>query len=372
MKLARRSVLAAAPALALARSGLAAAPRQLEVLGDRPAQLQTPVEYFDRLLTPNDVFFVRSHHGLPKLDLSRKLEITGLVESPLALSLEQLQKLPQTTLTAVLQCAGNGRALFSPTVAGVQWTHGAMGQAEWTGVRLAELLARAKPKAEAKHVWLVGADLAPRPATPAFHRDLPLARALAEDTLVAWQMNGEPLALSHGAPFRLVVPGWAGSYWLKWLTRLELAATEHPGFFVAKGYRTSNAPVAPGAAVPPEQLVPVAAMPVKSVIARPLEGSVLPPGKQDVVGVAFSGLAAIKQVEVSLDEKTWVKAKLEGKPGLGRWQVFRATVEVKAGTAPRVVSRATDLAGNVQPRELAWNPSGYNYNAWHAVQWKVS
>jgi sulfite oxidase len=372
VKLPRRSVLAAAPALALARSGWADAPRQLEVLGDRPAQLQTPLEYFDRLLTPNDVFFVRSHHGMPRLDLTRKLEVTGLVESPLSLSLAELQKLPQTTVTAVLQCAGNGRALFSPTIAGAQWTHGAMGQAEWTGVRLAELLARAKPKGEAKHVWLIGADLAPRPATPAFHRDLPLQRALAEDTLVAWQMNGEPLPLSHGAPFRLVVPGWAGSYWLKWLTRLELAATEHSGFFVAKGYRTPNAPVAPGAKVPPEQMVPVTVMPVKSIIARPLEGAVLPPGKQEVVGVAFSGLAALKQVEVSLDEQTWVKAKLEGKSGLGRWQVFRATVEVKAETTPRVVARATDAKGNVQPRELAWNPSGYHYNAWHAVRWSVT
>lgn len=372
MKLARRSVLAAAPALAVSRAGWAAEPRQLEVLGDRPAQLQTPIEYFDRLLTPNDVFFVRSHHGLPKLDLARRLEVTGLVESPLSLSLEQLQKLPQTTVTAVLQCAGNGRALFSPTIAGVQWTHGAMGQAEWTGVRLAELFARAKPRAEAKHVWLVGADLPPRPATPAFHRDLPLERALAEDTLVAWQMNGAPLPLSHGAPFRLVVPGWAGSYWLKWLTRLELAASEHSGFFVAKGYRTPSAPVAPGAKVPPEQMVPVTAMPVKSVIARPVDGAVLPAGKQEVVGVAFSGVAAIRHVEVSLDEKTWVKAKLEGKPGLGRWQVFRAAVEVKAGATPRVVSRATDEKGNVQPRDLAWNPSGYHYNAWHGVGWRVT
>lgn len=372
MRFPRRSLLAAAPALALARRGWAAPRRELEVLSDRPAQLQTPIEFFDRLLTPNDVFFVRSHHGAPRLDLERKLEVTGLVESPLSLSLAELQKLPQHTVTAVLQCAGNGRSLFSPVIPGVQWTHGAMGQAEWTGVRLAELLARAKPKAGAKHVWLQGADLAPRPATPAFHRDLPLARALAEDTLVAWQMNGELLPLSHGAPFRLVVPGWAGSYWLKWLTRLELAATEHSGFFVAKGYRTPAAPVAPGARVPPEQLVPVTVMPVKSVIARPVEGAVLPPGKQEVVGVAFSGLAAIKQVEVSLDEKTWVKASLEGKPGLGRWQVFRATVEVKPGSAPRVVSRATDARGNVQPKDLAWNPSGYHYNAWHAVGWRVS
>lgn len=368
----RRTLLAAAPALLLARAVRAAKGPELEVLSDRPAQLQTPLEWFDRLLTPNDVFFVRSHHGPPRLDLERKLTVTGLVEAPLELSLSALKKLPQTTVTAVLQCAGNGRAKLSPAVPGVQWMHGAMGQAEWTGVRLAELLARAKPRPEAKHVHLTGADLAPKPSTPAFLRDLPLEQARHPDTLVAWAMNGEPLSLQHGAPLRLVVPGWAGSYWLKWLTRLELSAVEQPGFFVQKGYRTPASPVEPGAKVPAEQLVPVTVMPVKSIIARPAEGAVLPAGRQEVVGVAFSGLAAIRQVEVSLDGARWVKAKLEGRGGLGRWQVFRASVDVRAGTTPTVFARATDERGNVQPKDAAWNPSGYHYNAWHSVSWSVT
>lgn len=368
----RRALLAAAPALLLFREARAAAPARLEVLGDRPAQLQTPLQYFDRLITPNEVFFVRSHHGPPRKDLGRTLRLGGLVEAPLELTLEAVKKLPQRTVTAVLQCAGNGRAHIAPAVPGVQWQHGAMGQAEWTGVPLAELLARAKVKPEARHVRLAGADLPPRPQTPAFTRNLPLEQALHPDTLVAWQMNGEPLPLAHGAPFRLVVPGWAGAYWLKWLTHLELSATEEPGFFVQKGYRQPVEPVAPGTAPPPDKLVPVTVMPVKSVIARPAEGAVLPAGRQEVVGVAFSGLGAIRKVEVSLDGQRWAKAELLGKGGLGRWQVFRAAVVVKPGTTPTVVARATDERGNVQPKDAVWNPSGYHFNAWHAVRWSAT
>lgn len=368
----RRTLLAAAPALLLARAARAEG-AWLEVLGDRPAQLQTPLEYLDRLITPNEVFFVRSHHGPPRLDLARKLVLTGLVEKPLELDLEAFKKLPQTTVTAVLQCAGNGRALMSPVIPGVQWTHGAMGQAEWKGVRLAELLKRAKPKPEGRHVLLTGADLAPKPSTPAFLRDLPLEKALDPGTLIAWQMNGEPLPLSHGAPFRLVVPGWAGSYWLKWLTHLEVSAAEQPAFFVQKAYRIPREPVAPGAKVTPEQMVPVAVMPVKSIIARPASGAVLPAGRQQVVGVAFSGVAAIRHVEVSSDGgATWRKAKLDGKGGLGRWQVFEAAVDVKAGETATVIARATDAQGNVQPKDAVWNPSGYHYNAWHSVTWRAS
>jgi sulfite oxidase len=368
----RRTVLAAAPALFLAPRVRAAPAAQLELLADRPPQLQTPLEYFDRLLTPNEVFFVRSHLGIPRLNPNRALRITGLVDAPLELSVEALKKLPQTTVTAVLQCAGSGRSAMLPPVPGLQWSHGAMGQAEWTGVRIAELLERAKVKKDGAHLWLTGADLPPRAATPAFVRNLPMEKALHPDTLVAWQMNGEPLSLAHGAPLRLVVPGWAGSYWTKWLTQIEVAASEQPGFWVQKGYRAPASPVEPGAKVPPEQMVPVTLMPVKSIIARPLEGASLPAGKQEVVGVAFSGHAAIAKVEVSLDGAKWLPAKLEGKPGVGRWQVFRATVTVKKGQTAKVSSRATDQKGNVQPREVAWNPSGYHFNAWHTVSWSAT
>lgn len=361
----RREFLAAVPALALTAK---AAP--FEVLAEYPQELQTPLAALDgALLTPTERFFVRSHFGPPSLLRERGLEVGGLVAKPLRFTPAELAKLPQTTVTAVLQCAGNGRAFFSPTVPGVQWQHGAVGQAEWTGVRLKTLLEQAKVGAGAAHVHLFGADRTPKPTVPPFIRSIPLERALHPDTLVALKMNGQPLTLEHGAPLRVVVPGWAGDHWLKWLIGIQVAAEEHDGFFVKKGYRIPPTPVAPGTRVPPEQMVPVTVLPVKSIITSPTEGATVKAGKLEVRGVAFSGAAAIAQVEVSVDDgKTWSKAKLEGAPGLGRWQVFKLEVDAGAKVA---LARATDTTGAVQPQATPWNPNGYFWNAWHRVSWRL-
>ncbi len=369
MSLTRRQILAAAPAAAFAASARAA---PFEVLAEAPHQLQTPIAALDgRLLTPADRFFVRSHFGPPSLRVDRALEVSGLVERPLSWTPAELKKLPQTTVTAVLQCAGNGRAFFAPPIPGLQWQHGAMGQAEWTGVRLATLLDRAKVQAGAAHVHLLGADRPPKPQLPPFARSIPLARAVAPDTLVAWKMNGAPLALEHGAPLRLVVPGWAGDHWLKWLTGIVVAQEEHPGFWVQKGYRMPPHPVAPGTPVPPEQMEPVTVLPVKSIITSPTEGATVKAGAVEVRGVAFSGAAAIAKVELSLDGgRTFAAATLDGAPGAGRWQVFRMRAEATPG-ANTALARATDATGAVQPETTPWNPSGYFWNAWHRVQWSA-
>jgi len=365
----RRQLLAAAPAVALAARSSHAAP--FEVLADYPQQLQTPISALDGLLTPTDAFFVRSHFGPPALELNRGLDVGGKVGTPLKLSVADLRKLPQTTVTAVLQCAGNGRAFFQPTIAGVQWQHGAMGQAEWTGVRLATLLERATISPGAAHVHLFGADRAPKPQTPAFIRSIPLERALHPDTLVAWKMNGAPLTLEHGAPLRVVVPGWAGDHWLKWLVGIQVATGEHDGFFVQKGYRIPPTPVAPGTRVPPEQMVPVTVLPVKSLITSPLEGARVNSRKVEVRGVAFSGAGAIAKVEVSVDGgASFQLARLEGTPGVGRWQVFRLEVEARPGPMG-ALARATDTTGTAQPTMTPWNPSGYFWNAVHRVEWSV-
>lgn len=356
----------------MAWASSAAAGPLFEVLAEAPQQLQTPLDALDGLLTPTERFFVRSHFGPPLLDAQRTLTVTGLVDAPFTLSPAALQKFPQTTVTAVLQCAGNGRAFFEPPLAGVQWEHGALGQAEWTGVRLATLLERAKRKPGAAHVHLFGADRPPRPTTPAFVRSIPLEKALHPDTLVAWKMNGAPIPLEHGAPLRVVVPGWAGDHWLKWVTRLELAAEEHDGFFVKKGYRWPRSPVAPGTKVPPEQMEPVTVMPVKSLITSPLDGTTAKAGPLEVRGVAFSGFATVKHVEVSVDGgASWKVATLEGAPGVGRWQRFRLKVEATPGPH-ELLARATDAAGHVQPEHAVWNPSGYFWNAWHRVRWSAS
>ncbi|MEN9799395.1 MAG: hypothetical protein RL653_3091 [Pseudomonadota bacterium] len=367
--LSRRTVLLAAPALAFP---LRARGTPFEVLADAPQQLQTPLSALEGLVTPTERFFVRSHFGPPRWNPSRTLAVSGLVSRPDSYSLAALKKLPKTTVRAVLQCAGNGRALFQPPIPGVQWQHGAMGQADWTGVQLSVLLARAQLGAGAAHVHLLGADRAPRPQTPPFIRSIPLDKALHPDTLVAWEMNGAPLTLEHGAPLRLVVPGWAGDHWLKWLVGIEVAAEEHPGFFVQKAYRFPRSPVAPGTKVPPEQMEPVTVMPVKSVITSPLDGATLASGALEVRGVAFSGTSGIRTVEISVDGgNTWTATDLEGEPGMGRWQLFRKKVDVTPGTWT-VLARATDESGARQPETAEWNPSGYYWNAWHRVTWRVT
>ena len=347
------------------------APHALLVQTLRPENLATPIEWYDRLLTPTDVFFVRSHFGAPAVVRDPRLRIEGLVGKPLDLGLADLQGLPQVTLTAVTQCAGNGRALMEPRVPGVQWVHGAMGQATWTGVRLRDLLERAGVAAGAAHVEFKGSDVPPKPSVPAFVRSLPLERARDATTLVALAMNGEPLTNAHGAPFRLVVPGWSANHWMKWLSVIRVQEGEAAGFYMQTGYRFPRTPVEPGTAVAPENMVPVTAFPVKSVIARPLAGSRRPRRRDEIAGVAFSGEAAIAAVEVSVDGgSTWAHATLEGEPGVGRWQVFRHRFDARPGRQ-RATARATDTRGNVQPPRPVWNPSGYFWNAWHTVEWEV-
>jgi DMSO/TMAO reductase YedYZ molybdopterin-dependent catalytic subunit len=336
-----------------------------------PQDLGTPLSYFDRLLTPTAVFFVRSHFGPPALDPERPLRISGIVHHSLELRAGDLRGFPEVTLTAVLQCAGNGRSLHRPRVPGVQWVHGAMGQATWTGVRLADLLGRAGLGSGATHLRIVGADLPPKPAVPAFVRGLPIARALDPTTLVAYRMNGEPLTLAHGAPLRLVVPGWAGDHWVKWLREIRVQREDAEGFYMQTAYRMPVEPVAPGAAVPPAKMTPLTVVPVKSVISRPRDGGRLQPGPREVVGVCFSGVAPMARVEVSLDGgKKWQPATLEGPGGIGRWQVFRFRADLRPGRY-EIVARATDARGSTQPEQAAWNPSGYVWNAWHRVSVQV-
>jgi DMSO/TMAO reductase YedYZ molybdopterin-dependent catalytic subunit len=338
-----------------------------------PQDLATPLAWFDRLLTPSEVFFVRSHFGPPSLDSARKLAVEGLVATSLSLTPDELRaRFPAVTVTAVLQCAGNGRSFHRPRAPGVQWGHGAMGQATFTGARLRDVLAAAGPLPEAAHVSLGGADLPPKPTVPAFVRSIPLARALDPSTLIAWAMNGQPLTLAHGAPLRLVVPGWAGDHWTKWLTHVALQRQEADGFFMQTAYKIPTHPVEPGASVKPEELRSLTTFPVKSVIAQPADGSTRPPGRQELAGCAFSGDAPLAKVELSIDSgKTWRPAALDGEAGTGRWQVWKFHFDSRPGTVTALV-RATDRAGNAQPEKPTWNPSGYFYNAWHSVTWEVA
>jgi DMSO/TMAO reductase YedYZ molybdopterin-dependent catalytic subunit len=334
----------------------------LIVRSTRPLDAETPVEVFDRFLTPNRLFFIRSHFGAPAIGLSPwRLEIGGLVDRPLGLSIEDLKR-ETITFPAVLQCSGNGRAFHSPTVPGVAWEKGAVGNAEWSGVRLVDWLRRSGIKPGAAHVQFEGADDPPNPRTPAFHRSLPIARALDPSTILATSMNGEALPTLHGGPVRLVVPGWSGNHWIKWVRKITVSREESPGFYMRNGYKIPKVPTPPGVEPKPEDLVPVTTLNVKSLIARPVEGANLPAGKVEVKGVAWTGEGVVTKVEIETSTGAgWRPATLLGDPIPGAWRPWTFAWDARPGRhALRV--RATDSNGQVQPEVSPWNKSGYLWN----------
>jgi sulfite oxidase len=347
--------------------------KSLIVRSRRPLDLETPVEAFDRFLTPNDRFFVRSHFGAPAVSLAPwRLAIRGLVERPLALGLDDLAGMETVTAPVLLQCSGNGRSHFSPAIPGVGWDRGAVGNAEWTGVRLADLLKRAGLKLDQGHVHLVGADAPPSIKTPPFFRSIPLARALDPGTLVATRMNDEPLPLLHGGPLRLVVPGWAANHWIKWLRAITVAREEAPGFYQQTAYRMPKVPAPPGADLKPSDLVPVTTMPVKSLIARPAVGAPLKAGRNEIRGVAWTGEGHVTRVEVATGpDGPWHTAILLNDDRPGTWRLWHWTWDAPGPGRYQLRARATDSAGQTQPETSPWNRSGYLWNGIDTVDCEV-
>ena len=329
-----------------------------------------PVEDFIDEITPVEHFFVRCHTMVPQVKLSHwKLEITGLVARPLSLTLSDLKTFPRAEMVSVLECAGNGRSFFKPTVAGAQWRFGSVGNARWTGVRLKDVLEKSGVKPGATQLLLDGADV-PLVKMPKFQRTIEVAKAMHPDTLLAWNMNGKPLTADHGFPVRVIAPGWASDSWVKWLTRIELLDHDFDGFWMKTAYRHPPNHIAPGTAIDPKDMVPVTDLNVKSVIAHPVDWAA--PGSVSVQGVAWSNASPVAKVEVSADGgKTWSGANFTGKNtkyGFRKW-----AFAWKAGEGEYVLmSRATNAAGQSQPLEPEWNPNGYLYNAAQPRPVKIS
>lgn len=322
--------------------------------------------------TPINGFFVRSHHGVPPVDYeSWKIKIDGLVTHPLVLTMKDLEKMPQVTFHAVLECSGNWRGKQLPSVPGVQWEKGAVGNAEWTGVRLKDILKKVGVKPNAKFVTVEGADKPAVKGTPAFIRSIPLSK-IQDDAILALKMNRQPLPPLHGGPVRLVLPNWYGHNWMKWVAHLKVADTEDSGFYMAKGYRLPKDPVKPGEKWDSATGVPMQELRVQTVLTQPEAGEKVARGEITVRGKAFSGSGAITTVEVTTDGgDNWKKATLEPRRPSGGWQSFEATLPVKSMGKLTIQSRATDEAGNGQPLEPTWNPPGYLRNAADAVSVEV-
>ena len=349
----------------------------LTVRVSRPFDAETPVREFTSWLTPNEKFFVRSHFGPPderSLDTwSWRLNVGGLVDRRLTLSLADLKQIPAVTIPAVLQCSGNGRAYHRPKVPGVQWERGAVGNAEWTGVRLRDVLQRAGVREQSRHVQFQGADRPAVATVPLFTRSIPLAKALHADTLLAYEMNGRPLPLLHGAPLRVVTPGWMAESSIKWLTDITLQAEESRGYYMQTAYRIPLASVDPATASSARTTIPVEAMVVKSLIAAPSLGETVVRGPVSIQGVAWTGEAEVVKVEVSCDDgKTWEPGRFIGQKHSYAWRQWQYIWNATRPGATAILCRATDARGEMQPATSPWNPSGFLWNGWDRVSVTVA
>ncbi len=342
----------------------------LILLTSRPPQLETPMSYFEHAITPNEAFFVRYHiFPVPtRVDLSAwRLKVGGHVDRPLELSMENLRsKFPPVALTAVNQCSGNSRGRFSPRVLGGQWGDGAMGNAEWVGARLRDILTMAGVRQGAVQVTFDGLDKPAFPSVPDFVKSLDLSRILDDpDVIVAYQMNGQPLPMLNGFPARLVVPGWYATYWVKNLSEITVIDHEFDRFWMKPAYRIPDTPcgcIEPGTA--PTRTVPINRMTVRSFIASPAAGAQVAVGHAlTLKGIAFDGGYGIEEVHVSSDGgANWRQAQLGQDLGRYSFREWSASWTPDRPGTHRLMVRAINRIGESQSIRPLWNPAGYLRN----------
>jgi len=348
----------------------------LILLTSRPPQLETPMHYFEQAITPNDAFYVRYHTFPPPthIDLATwRLRLAGHVEHPLELSLDDLKsQFSPTRLVAVNQCSGNSRGRSEPRVMGGQWGDGAMGNAEWTGVRLQDLLRRAGVKNGAVEVAFRGFDDPAAQTIPHFAKSLTMNMVEdSPDILVAFEMNGQPLPTLNGFPARLVVPGWFATYWVKHVTEITVLDHEFDSFWMQKAYRIPASPcgcVEPGGTV--AHTVPINRMKVRSFIISPQGGARVPVGRPVVLkGIAFDGGYGIDSVEISTDDgNSWRRARLGQDLGAYSFREWSAPWTPTRRGNFQLNVRAVNRVGESQPSEAAWNPNGYMRNVIEKIQ----
>ena len=351
----------------------------LTLLNDKPLNAETPAHFLDDEVTPYERMFIRANGLVPQSALDQNAEswtltIDGEVDKPLELSIDDLKsQFENVTSRLVVECGGNGRAFFQPGASGNQWSVGAVGCPEWTGVRLADVLKAAGVKSSAVYTGHYGNDVHLSGDTDkvVISRGVPIEKAMEADGIIAWAMNGEPVPALHGFPLRLVIPGYPGSVSQKYLNRIWVRDKDHDGpKMTGYSYRLPARPVAPGTEVPESDMEIMTVMPVKSLVTFPETGASAKAGEAtEVRGHAWAGNGDVKAVHVSIDfGQTWAEAKLEPAANKYAWQRWRADVTLPEAGYYEVWARATDMDGVSQPPVVpGWNPRGYGNNMQHRI-----
>jgi DMSO/TMAO reductase YedYZ molybdopterin-dependent catalytic subunit len=342
---------------------------RVEVLSAEPEIRPTPLGALRLVEMPTEFHFVRNHFEVPTVDPQTwTLELDGAVDHPLCFSLADLRQMPAHTQSVTLECAGHRRSEFKPSTNGVQWGAGAVSEARWTGVRLSDLLARALPSDRASEIVFEGADRGPHRSLSgevSFARSIPFERALTGDVLLAWEMNGRPIPPKHGAPLRVVVPGFYAVASVKWVRKIEVLDRPFTGPFQVNDYRMLDL-------AGPENGKSVQELGVSALILSPESDAVVSGHSIPVSGVAWGGRGGIDAVEFRLSGHSWKRAVIATpRPpyGLTRWAGL--LVDVPPG-AKRIEVRARDKAGRVQSRQPEWNALGYANNSWHSIAMTVT
>jgi DMSO/TMAO reductase YedYZ molybdopterin-dependent catalytic subunit len=337
----------------------------------RPPNYESPVECFDEVITPNDRFFVRWHlSNIPRMNAeSWRLHVGGdAAERGFELTMDQLQRdFDHVECVAVCQCAGNRRGFSDPHVPGVQWGYGAMGNARWKGVRLKDILARAGLKKQAVEIAFNGSDRAPLDGTPAFAKSIPVWKALDENTLIAYEMNGAALPHWNGFPARMVVPGWTATYWMKQVVSIRALSEPLTSFWMNTAYRIPKGkfPIIDRfTSQESEATTPITEILVSSLMTNVGDGRRLAVDRPILVkGIAWDGGYGIRSVEVSVDEgRSWQSAELGENHGKYSFRTWQFTYTPRVAGRTYLMARASNAQGTSQPSELIFNGPGYHNN----------
>lgn len=356
--------------------------KEMVLLNDRPWNMEAQAHLLNDPVTPADRMFIRNNGRIPKDIHVSQWTLTIEGESAGSAKTYTLQDLKSRfeahTYQLTLECGGNGRSEFNPPAKGNQWTVGAVSCAEWTGVRLRDLLKDVGIQDDAVYIGYYGKDthLSGDTGKDPISRGIPLSKAMMEETIVAYAMNGKDIPLAHGHPLRLVAGGWPASASGKWLYRLVVRDQVHDGAKMGgSSYRVPCKPVAPGTRVSDENMCIIESMPVKSLITYPKTGAMLKRGKTLAInGQAWAGELEVEQVDYSINfGATWEPCELSKPVNRLAWQQWKAEIEFPQKGYYEVWARATDTNGMAQPVVLpGWNPKGYLNNACHRIAIQIN